>query len=50
MNKNINKDIHLKLYVKFNIKKKIGEENKRNYYNSSNKKKFDNDIILENSK
>jgi hypothetical protein len=57
LNKNNNKDIHIKLYEEFNIRKKNIEEKNKNAFTSSecgtgaNKKlKLDNEQILENTK
>ena len=57
LNKNNNKDIHIKLYEEFNLRKKNIEEKNKNAFTSSecgtgaNKKlKLDNEQILENTK
>ena len=57
LNKNNNKDIHIKLYEEFNLRKKNIEEKNKNTFLSSeygsgaNKKlKLDNEQILENTK
>ena len=44
-----NKDVHLKLYEEFNIKKRNKEEKNKNTLNSSESKKMDFNIILVNS-